>query len=78
MEEKEIEIKHVSGREIWVGENRLYLGEDGILCITSFGMKDDKIAISIRDTYMEMINIVEGKVDLLIDANKSGQPSSKA
>ncbi len=78
MEEKEIEVKHVSDREIWVGENRLYLGEDGILHITSVGMKGDKIAIAIRDIYIKMVNMGEGKVDLLIDANKSGQPSSKA
>ena len=66
------------GREIWVGENRLYLGEDNIIYITSVGMKDDKIAIAIKDAYIKMANMVEGKVDLLIDTNKGGQPSSEA
>ena len=65
-------------REIQVGENRLYLGEDNIIYITSVGMKDDKIAIAIKDAYIKMANMVEGKVDLLIDTNKSGQPSSRA
>jgi len=78
MEEKSIEVKQVSEREIWVGENRCYLGENNIIYITSVGMKDDKIAIAIKDAYIKMANMVEGKVDLLIDANKGGQPSSEA
>ena len=74
-ERKQVEEKD---REIWAGENRIYLGEDNIIYITSVGMKDDKIAIAIKDAYIKMANMVEGKVDLLIDANKGGQPSSEA
>ena len=33
MEEGPVEVKQVSEREIWVGENRLYLDEDNVLCI---------------------------------------------
>jgi len=36
MEEKPVEIRQVSEKEIWVGENRLYLGEDNILYETLY------------------------------------------
>ena len=65
-------------RETWVGENRLYLGEEGIIYMTAVGEQDEKTAIGLRDAFIKIANMVEGKVDLLIDANKVGQPSSKA
>ena len=36
MEEK-AEIKQVSEREIWIGENKLYLDEDNIYYIVTVG-----------------------------------------
>ncbi|MBE3140395.1 MAG: hypothetical protein IMZ53_07420 [Thermoplasmata archaeon] len=41
--EKKVEVKQVSEREIWVGENRMYLGEDNILYITLVGEMDEKM-----------------------------------
>ena len=46
--------------------------------MTIIGEKDEKIAIDFRDAFIRIANMVEGEVDLLIDANKAGQPSSKA
>ena len=65
-------------REIWVGGDRIYLGEEGIIYITVVGEKDEKIAVYFRDAFIKIANMVEGEVGLLIDANKAGQPSSKA
>ena len=78
MEDKVVEIKQVSEREIWVGENRLYLGEDNVVHLISSGEKDKTIAIAVKNAYIKMANTVEGKIHLLMDVNKSGQPSSEA
>jgi hypothetical protein len=78
MEEGPVEVKQVSEREIQIGENSLYLDEGNIIHLTSVGEKDEKIATAVKDAYIKIANMVEGKVNLLLDANKSGQPSSEA
>ncbi len=78
MEEKPIEIKQVSEREIWVGENKLYLGEDNILDITNVGEIDEKTAIAMKEALLKLMNMVEGKVHTLTDLNKAGKQSLKA
>ncbi len=79
MEEKPIEIKQVSEREIWVGESRFYLGEDNINYITPFdGYMDEKQAIEASQAALGLMNMVQGKVNCLIDLNKTGQQSSGA
>jgi len=66
-------------REIIIDAGRLYLGEDNILYITPCeGDVDKKRAIDFRNAFIKIADVVEGKVDLLIDANKVGQPSSRA
>ena len=50
MEEK-AEIKQVSEREIWIGENKLYLDEDNIYYIVTVGDREEKentLAIRVR------------------------------
>lgn len=79
MEEKPVEIKQVSEKEIWVGEHRLYLGEDNINYITPFGgYMDEKRAIEASQASLRLMNMVQGKVNCLIDLNKAGQQSSGA
>ncbi len=46
--------------------------------MTAVGEQDEKTAIGLRDAFIKIANMVEGKVDLLIDANKARQPSSEA
>jgi len=70
MEEKE--------REIWVGENRMYLGEDNILYTTVVGEVDEDAAIAIWEVHLKFMNMVEGKLDTLIDLNKAGRQPLKA
>ena len=65
-------------REIRVGENRLYLGEDNVLYVTIFGEIDEKIAIAIKEADLKFKNMVEEKYDVLADMNKSGKHSSEA
>ena len=65
-------------REIRVGENRLYLGEDNVLYVTVFGEIDEKIAIAIKEADFKFKNMVEEKYDVLADINKSGKHSSES
>ena len=79
MEEKSVEIKQVSEREIWVGENRLYLDEDDILYVTIIGETDEKIAVELNETYLNFLTTFEGKMNVFIDLNKSdkGLPEAR-
>jgi len=65
-------------REIWVGKNRLYLGEDNILHVIVVGEIDEKIATAIKEADMKFKNMVEEKYDVLGDLNKAGKQSPKA
>jgi hypothetical protein len=65
-------------REVLIDRNRVYLGQEGIIYITSVGWKDEQIALDLRDAYLKLANMVEGKVDLLVDASRAGQPSTRA
>lgn len=65
-------------REIWVGENRLYLGEDNILDITNIGEIDEKTAIAMKEAVLKLMNMVEGKVHTLTDLNKAGKTTPEA
>ena len=78
MEEKSIEIKQVSEREIWVEESRLYLGEDNILYETLVGKQDLETVIAIMEIHDKFRSLVEGNLNVLIDINKTGQPTSQA
>ena len=79
MEEKPVEIKQVGEREMWVGKNRLYLGEDNINYITPFsGYMDEKWAIEASQASLRLMNMVQSKVNCFIDLNKAGQQSSGA
>ena len=78
MEEKPVEIKQVSEREIWVGESRFYLGEDDIFYETIVGKQDEKTVIAALEFHNKFKNMVEGKMKMLIDVNKAGQVSSGA
>ncbi len=65
-------------REIRVGENRLYLGEDGIVYNIAVGASDKKIANEINEGILKLANTLEGKVNLFIDLNKGKKPSPEA
>ena len=78
MEEKSVEVKQVSEREIWIGEHRLYLGEDNILYVTSVGEIDDEIAVGFKEAILKLGNMVEGKMNVINDLNKGGKTSPGA
>jgi hypothetical protein len=65
-------------REIWVGKNRLYLGEDNITYFVLVGEHDENMAIACGEAFLKLSNMVEGKVNALGDLNKAGKQSPKA
>jgi len=65
-------------REIWVGENRIYLGEDNIIYETLVGGLDEKTVLAIYEASNRLTNTVEGKVNVLVDLSEAGQSSSRA
>ncbi len=66
-------------REIWVGKSRFYLSEDNIIyCKETTIDKDEKIAHLEIDALFKLANLIEGKVNILIDINEAGKPSSGA
>jgi len=78
-ERKQARVKNEEkDREIWVGENSLYLGEDNIFYITVVGEMDDETAIAIKAADVKFKSMVEGKVNVLGDINKSGKHSPGA
>lgn len=77
MEEKPFEIKHVSEKEIWVGENRFYLSEDNILYETIVGEADDEMGIVMEEATDKLKKKAGRQVDILIDVNRAGKPSPK-
>ncbi len=52
-------------REIWVGKNRLYLGEENIIYFFIVGKHDENMAIACGEAFLKLINMVEGKVNAL-------------
>ncbi len=68
----------VKDKEIWVGENRLYLSKDNILHVIRIGDIDEKTATAIKDASFKLVNLLKGNVDVLVDLNRSGKGSPEA
>ncbi|MFC1571398.1 STAS/SEC14 domain-containing protein [Candidatus Margulisiibacteriota bacterium] len=65
-------------REIIVGENRIYLGEDNILYFINVGEIDGKIAQQGAAAMAKLANMGKGTVNYLIDLNKGGKATTEA
>ncbi len=66
-------------REIMLGKNRIYLGEDDIFYLTLVGDIDEKMALEFKEVIFEL-NRRFGKKrrNSVIDINKAGNVSSEA
>lgn len=65
-------------KEIWIGESRLYLGDDNIMYETIVGDFDEQTAKAALEASLKLIENAEGQVKLLIDVNRAGKPSKEA
>ena len=73
-----IKIIDEKEREILVGESRFYLGQDKIVYCTIVGDINAKMAIAMDEATLKLMNMVDGKVNVLTDNNNAGNPSSEA
>ena len=78
MEDRPVKIKQVSEKEFGVGENRLYLGEENILYETLVGKQDLETVIALMEIHDKFRSLIEGNLNVLIDLNKTGRPTSQA
>jgi hypothetical protein len=65
-------------REVWIGENRLYLGQDDILYCTFVGDVDEECVKKSAETAYDFAKKIKGKLNVLVDLNKSGMLTSIA
>jgi len=65
-------------REIWVGKNRIYLGEDNILYHTVVGDVDEKMAAAFKEADLTIRSKVKGKVNILIDLTRAEKLAPEA
>jgi len=72
------EMGERNGREIWIGESRVYLGKDNVIYATPVGDIDNEKAIAFRDNIIKLACMVNGKVNSLVNLNNVGKPSMGA
>ena len=68
----------MSDNEILVGNNRLYINEDGIMRITIIGATDEAMAGAIIDAALKLEEKIPGKIEVLLDLSKAGTSSPDA
>ena len=66
------------GKEIRVGEHRVYVSDDNIIHVASIGEIDDETANAIFEISREMMTTQKENLKVAIDCNKTGKPSPKA
>jgi hypothetical protein len=64
-------------KEILVGKHIFCLGEDNILYITIVGEIDDKTNILIKKAVTELLDMIEERVNVLVDIDKAVKLSVK-
>ncbi len=65
-------------REIRVGQNRIYLGEDNILYFINVGEIDEKTARESCEAMAKVAALGKGTVNYLIDLNRGGKTTAEA
>lgn len=74
-----IEIKQVSEKEIWIGENKTFFLTDlNIIHVIARGEQTAEIAIMQKETNYKLFGLTEKKISYLIDLNKCGKNSPEA
>ena len=70
-----------NNREIWAGENRFYLGEDGIMYVELVGEYvgeyDLHETLALKNAFLELLGLAEGKVNILVNNSSSKKPSKE-
>jgi hypothetical protein len=64
--------------EIRIGNSSFHLSDDNIIHSNIVGDIDEKTAIAYDEATLKLMNMVDGKVNVLVDNSRAGRPSSKA
>ena len=65
-------------KEFTIGRSRVYLGDDDIIHGIFEGDVNAETATKIGESILKLSKHVEGKVNILNDINKTGNPSTEA
>ena len=64
--------------EIIVGNNKFKLDEDDIINVTTIGEFDAQTAIAMKNAFYQIIDMIEGRCDIIVDANRGAKPTPEA
>lgn len=78
MKEKESKLSQANDKEIWVGENKIYLDENNVLHYINVGEINDEIGLQSCEAMAKVAAMGNEPVDYLIDLNKGGKVSYNA
>jgi hypothetical protein len=75
---KKMEIERKNENEYWIGENRTVLCCKNIIHVTTVGEQTEEIASLTKELHLKLFDLVEGKINFLIDVNRCGKNSHQA
>ncbi|MCI0470028.1 MAG: STAS/SEC14 domain-containing protein [Candidatus Aminicenantes bacterium] len=67
-----------TGREVWIGESRMFLGLDDILYCTFVGNVDEECLKKFAETAYDFAGKVKGKLKVIADLDRAGMPTAAA
>ena len=73
-----IEIKRISEKEFWIGENKASLIEKNIIYVIAVGEVTTELAIAQVEVHNKLEALVDGPVNYLIDLSDGGKSSPEA
>jgi hypothetical protein len=65
-------------REIWIGDSRMYLGDDNIIYETVIGEIGENEAMGCKEATYRFWSMVKGKTNFLIDLNRTKKTTTEA
>jgi hypothetical protein len=65
-------------REIPIGKNRLFLGQDNLLYIIRVGEASEQAAMANKEAVFKLTSLNEGKVNVFVDLDRSKKASPVA
>jgi len=73
-----IPYRQINESELWIGENRIYLIPNNIIHVIAVGVQSAALAVTLNETNSRLAMLINGKINYLIDLNKSGKSSPEA
>lgn len=75
---EKIEINQVGENEYWIGKNKTVFIDQKIIHITVVGEQTTEMALLHTELDHKLFSLVDGKINYLVDLNKSGKNSPEA